>query len=928
MADFDPDAYLASKEAPTTSPSGSFDPDAYLSSKGSSFIKEDATKYFNNGTFDVNAWAKDHPEIGPGLTESAARGAAQGLSAGTQPSLSPLLERAYAQLFGDDATKELYNNTSNEALKKTYVDQNQAALQAHPSAYILGQVGGSLPSAIAAGGVANAAASGLGSAVGLGSLAPVAATEGATAIPAATGLAKAGLVGLHAGGQVLTQGTLGGIQGYNADPMASDADKQANAIKGAETAAALAGPLAAAAPYAPAAARTIGGALLGGAAANVTNPLHPTLGKTLLGAGLGAGVALAAPGALDKLGIANDLEDSYNFGKQGTKLVNKGDVNRVQGEVGDLANQVSNSLGDLDKQITAPAIQTIQDTYQGALEGLTKDLNATPEQAQQIIQQGHANASDKLNSLMTAAEKDGKTVSVKNALEALTEQLKQDISSSGNVVGDVDRKTVQNAIDNMNGYLTKTGVPIDIKSNTIVGADGKPFMSSISVGGKNLTSEQVQSIVNPETRQIEPEALQQMTGSNGEINPVSANIKTTNMGSAFDENGNPIKPSMIELNQRQQFIPQEEQSGEMSIPEAQNVKRMLGKMGYDSSSIPPEVKGRFIQANQDLNDIISGAFEKPATPFSEGSNEYTEANAKLSAIHDLGKLVGTPTKLYSIGEQIPPAELQNIVKGVGTSLTDADNTKFQQVVKLLNVIDPEGAQKFQSNVQQISNNLAQLKSAGSTPLEQFGGLAEQGLATPESIEAAQNITQVNTIKNTAGGPSTDVDVNGNQLPSDQSYKFVKNLGQTGPADQVRSEIDPALKAKMDNTMELLNKYNPDLVEQLSTQGKSVARQSELLENNAVNPKSLIGRTGYFVKQGLVRGANLAGQASSSPIVNPFFNALGAMVNTGAPLIAPYMPALAAAYKRGNSALTATNYSLMQSDPEYRQIVDQFNQRFQ
>ena len=870
---------------------------------------------------------------GPSVAESAGRGLAQGFSLGTQPSASPFVERAIANadqstgghlaaafqgnslldkfhglLTGlspeqQQSVTDEYNNLSDQDLKKTYVDQNQAALMAHPSAYVGGQVAGSLPSAIAAGGLANSA----------------------TAAAGLTGLKGAALTGL---GQIGAQGTLGGIQGYNADPMADQATKIANAEKGAGTAAALAGPLAAAAPYAPVAVRTIGGGLLGAGAANITNPLHPTLARTALGFGAGALAANAAPSLVNKLGIANDLQDSYNYGKQGTSLVTKGDVNRVQGQVADLADQVSKSLGDLDKQVTGPAIETIQGVYQQALEGLTKDLNATPEQAQQIIEQGQSSAIGKLGSLMQAAEQDGKTVSTRNALETLTEQLKQDISNSGTVVGDVGRKTVQNAIDNLNGYLTKIGVPIDIKSSTIVGADGKPFMSSISVGGKNLTSEEVQSLVNPETKQIDPEMMQQL-GVAGKITPVSSTIKTTNMGSAFDAEGNPVKPSMIELNQRQQFVPQEEQSGEMSIPEAQNLKRMLGKMGYDSSSIPPEVKGRFIQANQDLNDIISSAFEKPPTEFSEGSNEYADANAKLTAIHDLSKIVGAPTKLYSIGEQIPPADLQNIIKGVGTSLTDADNVKFQKIVQLLSVIDPEGAQKFQNNVQQISNSLAQLKSAGSNPLEQFGGLAEQGLATPETAEAAQKITQVNTIKNTAGGPSSDVDIEGNPLPSDQSYKFVKSLGQTGPAENVRSEIDPVLKAKMDNTMDLLNQYDPDLVAKLNGEGKSVARQAELLENNNVNAKSLIGRTGYFVKQGLVRGANLAGQAvNSTPINNPFFTALGSMINTGAPILAPYMPALASAYKRGQTALTATNYSLMQSDPQYRALADQFNQRFQ
>lgn len=890
---------------------------------------DDAHKYFTNGTFDDAKFrAAQSAESGPDREEAALRGAAQGATLGTQPMTSPLLERFYAKLFGDDQTKQLYNNLSNDDLKKTYVEQNQAAMQAHPDAYVGGQVLGSLPAALATGGAASEAAG-------------------------AAGLGKVGTALLNGAGQAATQGTLGAVQGYNANPLASDADRLANAEKVGGTSAALAGPLAAAAPFVPTLARTAGTAALGAGIGSVFG--HPGIGAAV---GAGAGYIPA---------IGEDLMGENGFlgyGTKGVKLGTNADNTRIESGISDLAGKVSNSIGNLDQKVTGPAIEQIQNTYQGALESLTKDLNATPEQAAQIVQSGQSSAINKLESLMQAAQEQGKTVSTGNVIQALTEQLKQDISSSGTVIGDVDRKTVENAVQNLNGYLTKKGMPINIKSSTILNSEGKPFLSNLQVSGKNLTADEVKDLLNPETGQLDAAKIQALGGPNAQVNPLSSSVKTTQMSGnnpesqlipntampppsqqipmgeispeqletmtamqrvPGEEPDTSARPMFTQIDAKQQVVPQEPQSGEMSVPEAQNLKRLLGKMGYDSSSIPDEVKGSFINANQDLNKIITNAFQ----PSEEGAvNPYADVNAKLTAIHDLGKLVGVPTKLYSTGQQIPSATLQNIIKGVGTSLTDADNGKFQQVVKLLSVLDPEGAQSFQNNVKNFGGQLAELKAAGSNPLEQQSALSNQGLNTPVTDEAALNIKKMNTIKNTAGGPSSDIDDAGNSLPSDKTYDFIKSLNKLGKNSSTEAaESDP-----LDNTIELLRKYDPDLVDTLETQGKDLARQSELQDTQGISGRSIWSRPYYALKGAIGTGVNRAGvaynAAASNPVTSPFFKALPTMIKASAPILGKYGPALASAYQRGDSALTATNYTLMQSDPQYRMLNDQFNEKFQ
>lgn len=80
------------------------------------------------------------------------RGAAQGATRGWQDEISPLFERGFAKLFGDDATQELYKSKTYEDLRDEYRRQNTQASERSPSAYGAGQLTGMLPGALASGG--------------------------------------------------------------------------------------------------------------------------------------------------------------------------------------------------------------------------------------------------------------------------------------------------------------------------------------------------------------------------------------------------------------------------------------------------------------------------------------------------------------------------------------------------------------------------------------------------------------------------------------------------------------------------------------------------------------------------------------------------------------------------------------------------------
>lgn len=112
--------------------------------------------------------------------EALGRGASQGATLGFQDELSPVVEKAFAQMFGDEGTKAIYADKSYQDLRDTYRQQNQAAKEKAPLAYLAGQVGGATPLAIATGGAGNAASKGIQAATGAGKILSGIAGQGAT----------------------------------------------------------------------------------------------------------------------------------------------------------------------------------------------------------------------------------------------------------------------------------------------------------------------------------------------------------------------------------------------------------------------------------------------------------------------------------------------------------------------------------------------------------------------------------------------------------------------------------------------------------------------------------------------------------------------------------------------------------------------------
>lgn len=169
MSGFDPDAYLAKKQA-----AAAFDPDAYLRTKAA-------------------------PAEEPGVVEAALRGAGQGATLGFGDELAA----GVGALIGNDNAPTLGQRYTN--LRDSFRRDNAKAREAHPGVSMAGEMVGGLPLAIATGGQAKGLslggkiAAGAGTGALFGGLSAAGASEG-----------DPNQAGADAGGGALLGGALGG----------------------------------------------------------------------------------------------------------------------------------------------------------------------------------------------------------------------------------------------------------------------------------------------------------------------------------------------------------------------------------------------------------------------------------------------------------------------------------------------------------------------------------------------------------------------------------------------------------------------------------------------------------------------------------------------------------------------------------------------
>lgn len=813
------------------------------------------------------------------------------------------VERAIANLLGDEKTKELYAQRSNEDLAAANAQRSDEAMAKAPSAAMLGEVAGALPINIAGG----AAIGGAAKAAQAGAL-----LEGASPLAARA---------VQAGVNTAGYGTMGELQGIGqsnaptlqeraieALPTAGKAALMGAAIEGAGLASSAPGQAAIAKGAeaikpglgkAAATAAKYGTAIPAGAIALpiATGNIDPRNPKTWERAGEGGIIALLAakygPGFFKDTELGRSLKKQYEYGQKGESLRSAADYERVAGQAENLAQQTSKGMLDLEQKVSVPAVNRIKVAYDDALEQTGQKLGMKGQELSNFIEKGRRDAGTALEQAYLKAEQEGRMVDVGEVVTGMKDQLQKALGS-GLVSNPTDKQTVANLIESLNDRLIKKGIPVKLDTTSIVDASGQPMLQSAKISGKNVPLSQLPTQV-----------------PQGQVAPKAASMETTTFSP-----GSPEAMSQQTLKQSQMITP-EQPRGPLTVPEARELKGVFQELAFRDPSVPSAIKPIVAQGYNQMGDIIAPVVEESAGPGSITAN-----NQKYTAVKQIGDIVGEPIPDRITGQSMPPQKLTSLIEKMGTTIKSGDKNKIAQIFSNLKVIDPVKTEEFYSTLMEITKRQEALTSGmGKAPLTQAETLRQQGFATPEVNQAGQQLKEMESLKKNLGMPNEKVlNAAGEAQPSAETRQFIENLGD-------RSK--PALSADAEATLSLLEKYNPEMAKQLRSQGYDVAEKMRLA-GDTKESATFLAQPLKYARKNLGATANKLGevQTQAKSIAQPFINNLKTIVETNAQRLGKFAAPLQDASKRGAAALTAMHYTLYQNNPEYRQQMDDIQKEFE
>lgn len=669
-------------------------------------------------------------------------------------------------LTGND-TSELYNNKPDEAMQGEYNQQIQQAQQKAPGPFIAGNMAGSLPTYALAGGAAGAGAKGLGAALGTG------AELTGEAANAVTGGQKLAQAGLNIPAQTTANAAVASGQGYNADPFASEAQKEASAKRGALIGGGL-GALGTAAGEAP--------GLISSAGKNASN-------KLLSNASLGAeGVNTATQAGKEAITTKGEQLAS-EIGQGVTNLNNTlgkqaaGDIQHAFGQtakdaqtsVEDIVNKVAGNLDTIGKTDGQAAVDTINNSFAEALKQTGESLDLTGSKLTEFIKTGLNKYGPVIKQELANAAEQGKTISVdENFLKTFLaiKNAKVSLSEANNV----QEKLWKNWADTLYDVSENT---IKQKAGTIPGGT----MSEVSVQGKGVLPSQ---LPNPQTQ---PEFVQ---GAQG--NPESPAIQpSTSQPAAPNAQGQPgvNTPLSVTTNKNAQAT-----SGQfMGQPYSNQAGTQVNQTFTPKTEIPVTEAKQFSKAlgnaagNPNLEEIqplaanLAQQLRKSIT--STLGPDYASASSKYSSLKSALEEMGTPRiEAEKItGDNITPEGIMGFVQKAAKMSDQGDTASLERVYGHLNEVDPTFAANFKNEVDAVSRQSSAIRKAqNASPMDKATLLQEQGKSTPEVSQAQQTLQDLGTVQKQVGTSAPKI------------RQFVQNLnpsdiGSQNDLNQLLSTLD-------------------------------------------------------------------------------------------------------------------------------------------
>lgn len=746
-------------------------------------------------------------------------------------SLIAKIEKVIGENLGDEQTKAYYRSLSDEELRQRNIAKEQETTAKAPLAAIGGELVGSLPAQLAAGGAIGAAAKGISGITATEQAAKLAqvAPEISTAMragQAATNIAGAGVLGEAAGIGMSNAPTLE-ERAKEALPMAQTGAMGGLAAESALLAArGLSNPaIQGALPKAIGTPLKYGGAAVAGAAAFPLllghNPIHyPIL------AGEGALLGIMAPSLLESTGPGQTLKKSYEYGKKGVSLFKLEDWKRATKQAEELAGQISKDVSALDTRIgkTAadqivantnklltktgaeniqakqklahqlssqlynlktnleePAIQQIGQNFDQYVQQIGQQFGVQTDTLFGVLKDIHDDVGIAIGNLYKDAGAAGIQFKEKVApvIDAYKKSFQQALKNGTfTEEGKANAKTILSRFDD---FLYEPSKPMTFTA----GEETQPFKGTTEfykAGGKNLSLEELSKQMNASPEQIKQILLGQ------EVSGIQVQPKSAQITAAENQLFGPTQKAQ-ETFQAKVQTPRVE----LDAADLRELQKLGSEWGYNKPGADPAIQGIAKQFYKDLKEATVPLFN------TETGNPLAQNNRIYTALKVLGEDIGVsmPDKLTK--ENFAPENISKMLMGLEKTVAQGDIQKLNRINNSLEIISPFLAEHFQEVVRPLMQQKIQLGALKSAPALEKAAILPQ---TPEIQQASKSIQDIEALQQQLGEP---LKIGEQIIAPTKTESFVGKITQP----EANPEVDAILK--------LLEERNPQLAAEIRQQ---------------------------------------------------------------------------------------------------------------
>jgi hypothetical protein len=705
---------------------------------------------------------------------------------------------------------------------------------------------------------------------------------------------------------------------------------------------------------------TLGTLIGAGAAPIVGGDISP--GETIAGGALGLATALATRGKkVPATGIIGKL---YEAGKEGTDLLSDEARKAAVDKVAKNATQIAEGVKAISEPASKKATDVIFTYYDDQIRKLGNFISKETADINPTLSSFRTKVWKDLESYVNefVAAHPNKTPSARDIVENITNSLRKGIKESLSDPADI--QSANNIIDIINnvGKIEDSNVVLTIKeifkplstkpeiTKTISGVSDpieRELLEKMSI--EELKKAGFRETVKPSTVIEKPGTISETLGiTSGDetlLTKTSGGKYAGTERTIFGKEGEPIKNIRQRL--EKPFEPTEiAEKAAPSVFVAQKTApegitkattSVFEKFFPGRSNLENVNLAEILKLNVKLNDIIrSSKSEYSKSVLLNAKKQLAEkeaqlvAGTKFSDVATRRELYGALKEAEDIFKTEDTAQIFKLIDDMVTAKMQGRFKDFETALNAVKQVDPKYAGKLENVLLEKGaswKNLVARQKAN--PIEKVQTLIEEGIELTPQVKGSRKVLQeIEAMQKTAGtiDPETG-------LPTRQAYQFAQNLGELGGG----KAFDPKLKAQLDEAIELIRGYDPDLAESIITNSikdADILRLMNILKRGAefgfvptttsgalIKALQLVGATkgAYFLGKG-VGGLQRGISSIAKPFVSSTQKIMDAL-NSDIGTLGKFDKPLRSAAQRGDAALRSTIYMLSQQYPEFREYMD-------